>query len=685
MSKKRRRIRQKAVQKTSRSAQKAIDRHYKASLKCPSGKTVLAAAIIIVCVVVGAVHWLALSAQALCFDDHQYMVDNPLVKNPGWASTSRFLSEVLEPSTVEGYYQPLTMISLMVDYALGGRCENLRQFHRTSIGLHIANTALIIVLLYLLFGQIWVAAAVGGLFGLHPMTVESICWLCDRKTLLAAFFALWSLIFYLKYSRKNNLKFYVGCLLMYVLALMSKPTSLLLPAAMLLLDYWPLRRLSRRSIVEKLPFFFAGLIFAYITFISQSRTADLVAPVSYEAGRIPLTLCHNIVFYLYKVVWPAMLIPNYVFPEPMSVSNPVVAAGVVGTFVLIVLLLVSLRRSKGPLTGWLFFFIMILPTMQIFRFSNVIAADKFAYLPSVGLLIVLAWFIGLLWGKVDNSKTRARRAGIIIVLLILFVAEAALTRRQSGYWQNTVGLYEHMLPVSKNSPWVHYDLANALLKEGKLDRAVEHYKRTLEIKPDDVNAHYNLGNALKLQGKLDDAMRHYNKALEGKEDYAEVLTNMANIFSMQGRREEAIRYFKRSLSFTPDSAIAHSNLGWELKGTGRFDEAIEHFLEAARLSPELVPPLLGMAETLASHPDSDIHDTGRAVELAERAATLTKYQQAAILEILGRMYALDGKFERAVTTAEKAVELAVSKENYRLVNRLRGQIELYKEGKAGTE
>ena len=654
-------------------------------MKCPGGKTVLAASIIIVCVVVGAVHWPALSAEALCFDDHQYMVDNPLVKNPGWASTSRFLSEVLEPSTVEGYYQPLTMISLMVDYALGGRSENLRQFRLTSLSLHIGNTGLIIVVLYLLFGQIWIAAAVGGLFGLHPMTVESICWLCDRKTLLAAFFAFWSLIFYIKYSDKNNLKFYVGCLLMYVLALMSKPTSLFLPAAMVLLDYWPLRRLSLRSIFEKLPLFFVSMIFAYITFISQSRTADLVAPVSYEAGRVPLTLCHNIVFYLYKMVWPVMLIPNYVFPEPMSLSNPVVATGVVGTLILIVSLLFLLRWSRGPLTGWLFFFIMIFPTMQIFRFSNVIAADKFAYLPSVGLLIVLAWFIGLLWGKVDNSKTRARRAGIIIVLLVFFVAEAALTRRQSGYWQNTVGLYEHMLPVSKNSPWVHYDLANALLKEGKLDRAIEHYQRTLELKPGDVNAHYNFGNALKLQGQLDDAMFHYNKALEGKGDYAEVLTNMANIFSMQGKQEEAIGYFKRSLSFKPDSAIAHSNLGWELKGAGRADEAIEHFLEAVRLSPELVPPLLGMAEILASHPDSGMRDTGRAVELSERAAALTKYQQTAILEILGRMYALDGRFDSAVAIAEKAAELALLEENYRLANRLRGQIELYKEGKSGTQ
>jgi len=195
-----------------------------------------------VCACVAAAHWPALSAQALSFDDHEYMAENPLVQNPGWSSARRFLTEVLEPSTIGGYYQPLNMISLMLDYALGGRPDNLLPFHRTSLALHMANTALVIVLLYLLFGRAWVAAGVGLLFGLHPMTVETITWVGERKTLLAAFFALWSLIIYVYFTRKGNWKLYFGCMVMYVLALMSKPTSLPLPAAMLLMDYWPLGR-----------------------------------------------------------------------------------------------------------------------------------------------------------------------------------------------------------------------------------------------------------------------------------------------------------------------------------------------------------------------------------------------------------------------------------------------------------
>ena len=166
-----------------------------------SSKTVLLAVLITcVCAAVIAVHWPALSAQALSFDDNQYLVNNTLVKSPSWFSAWKFLSQVLEPSTVGGYYQPLSMISLMLDYSLGGRVENLLPFHRTSLALHAANTALIIVLLYLLFGEVWIAAAVGLLFGLHPMTVEPIPWVGERKTLLAAFFALWSLFFYLRYT-----------------------------------------------------------------------------------------------------------------------------------------------------------------------------------------------------------------------------------------------------------------------------------------------------------------------------------------------------------------------------------------------------------------------------------------------------------------------------------------------------
>ena len=273
----------------------------------------LAILIFIVCITVALVYWPALSAQAISGDDNQYLTNNFLVQNPSWSSAQQFLTEVLEPSTVRGYYQPLTMISLMLDYAMGGRASDLSIFHATSICLHVANTALVIMLLYMLFGKVWPAIAVGLLFGVHPLTVEPIPWVGERKTLLAAFFALWCMILYVRYTHKKNWKLYIFCVLTYILALMSKPTTTPLPILLLLLDFWPLRRLSKRTFLEKIPFFVIMIIFAAITIISQSRTANITMPGEYEPMQIPLVLCHNIIFYLYKI-------QGLIFPGPRELG-----------------------------------------------------------------------------------------------------------------------------------------------------------------------------------------------------------------------------------------------------------------------------------------------------------------------------------------------------------------------------
>jgi hypothetical protein len=213
-----------------------------------TGRSTVILLVLLILIVVGATlfaHWPALSAQALTFDDQQYLIENQRVQNPSWTGAWRFLNEVLEPATVRGYYQPLAMISLMLDCTLGGSPDNLRPFHRTSLILHAANTVLVIVLLYMLFGQPWAAAMVGLLFGVHPMTVEPIAWIGDRKTLLAALFALGCLNCYVQFTRTKRWALYALSLALYVLALMSKPTTTLLPVGLLVMDFWPLRRLGR--------------------------------------------------------------------------------------------------------------------------------------------------------------------------------------------------------------------------------------------------------------------------------------------------------------------------------------------------------------------------------------------------------------------------------------------------------
>jgi len=627
-------------------------------------------------------HWPALSAKALSFDDNQYLMDNMLVQNPSWTSARLFLTEILKPSTVEGYYQPLAMISLMLDYALGGRENNLLPFHITSLALHIANTALIIILLYLLFGQIWVAAAVGLLFGVHPMTVETIPWVGERKTLLAAFFSLWSLILYV-YPRVTGHKsrvtgFYIGSLITYLLALMSKPTSTPLPVVMLLLDYWPLKRLSWKAILEKMPFFAFGGISAIITVISQTRTCGTVMPSRFNPGHIPLVLCHNIIFYLHKIIWPVNLSSHYAFPEPMSLSHPMVLAGVIGTFVLLALLVFSLRWTRAALTGWLIFFVAIFPTMGAIGFTNVIASDKFAYLPSLGLLMVLASFLGACRG---NCKAVIKFAAVLAVIASA-AAETVATQRYLMYWRDSVTLYERMLTLTPNSAEVYNGLGYTFYLKGKVDDEVKYFRKALELRPDYPPSYCNLGNALVRQGRLDEAISCYRQALQMKPNYTKVYHNLGQTLELQGKFDEAAENFIYTLRLKPDSAETHFNLARCLSTTGNFEDALLHYRRSLELKPDYVPAINGLAWILAVHPDPNMCDANEAVVLAERAAELTNYGDAGILSTLSAAYAAKGRFSEAITMAQKALDIAVAGQDNRSADLVRRQLEMYKQGKS---
>jgi tetratricopeptide (TPR) repeat protein len=601
------------------------------SNKSFSEARLLAGLTAIVCVAVLAVHWPVLSAKAISVDDDQYLIGNMLVQNPGWASAKRFLTEVLEPSAVGGYYQPLAMISLMGDCALGAGVDNLMPFHRTSLILHATNTALVVMLLYLLFGRVWPAIGIGLLFGLHPMTVETIAWVSERKTLVAAFFAFLSLNFYVCYARGKSWKFYTACLLTYVLALMSKPITVPLPAVMLLLDYWPLRRLNRKAILEKIPFFALAVAGAIIAYISQTRTAGSTPPTEYGVERIPLTLCHNIVFYLCKIFWPANLSSFYPFPSPLALTKPIVAAGVIGTIILIPLLIISLRWTRAALTGWLIFFIAALPTMQIIGFSNVIASDKFAYIPSIGLLLVLTAFLCRLCSR---GKVFLRCLLVLVIVLISAGAEATATRAYIPHWRSTLTLCDYMLRQTPGEPQVLNLRGGAFQKEGNLDEAVHNYVAALEKRPYFVDArnnlaltlklqgrvneaidqyrislqfepnngevHYNLGNALQTLGKFDEAISHYKQALKIKRGHVQTQLNLANALAAQGKYDEALGYYHKIVNIRPLEAIIRRNIGVTLEVQGKLNEAVIEYRKALQIKPDDVELHLKIGDLLAS-------------------------------------------------------------------------------------
>jgi len=680
----------------------------------------LTALILAVCILTVITHWPALSARAMSFDDNMYLTENQLVRNPGLTSARRFLTEILEPSSVRGYYQPLTMISLMADCAAGAGPENLMPIHRTSLIFHAANTALIIVLLYILFGRPVIAAAVGLLFGVHPLTVELVAWVSDRKDLLATFFTLWCFIFYVFYARKQRLRFLAGSFAMYVLALMSKPTSVPVPILLLVMDFWPLRRLRWKVLPEKLPFFAAAGVFAVVTVISQARTALVVMPgeAGYDFARLPLIICHNTIFYLHKIIRPVNLSLFYPFPEPFGFYSPLVLAGVIGSLILAGLLVLSLRWTKVAVVGWLFFIIAILPTMNLIKFTKVIAADRYVYFPSLGLLMLLAAFLIWLFDRAAVKRRDVTAVIVFCVVIILACGEAAATRRYLFYWADSAGFFRHLLTIAPDAPQVHKALAYILARRvvaaqprANPDEAVAHYKKALELRPNDLQAMNNLGDLLMFLGRFDDAVGYFHQALQLNPDYLPARNNLSNALQLQGKTGEAVENYLYALKLAPDSADIHynlanalysigktadavkhyklalktepddvsarCNLADTLRGQGKIDGAIEQYRLALQIEPDNVAALNGLAWVLVDNQQLKPDDPGNAVALAGRAAELTAYENPVILNTLARAYAADGQLDMAKRTAQRALELARRRQNQELVDYIQNQLEHY--------
>ena len=559
----------------------------------------------IVCVAVAYTHWPALHARAFCFDDDQYLTQNALVQTPSWDSTASFFSEILEPSTVGGYYQPLSMITLMIDFALGGHPNNLLPFHRTSLLLHVANVALIILLLYLLLGDPWAAAIAGLLFGVHPMTVEVIAWVGERKTTLATFFALVTLVSYVHYARTRGRRYWGIAFAAYALALLSKPTATPLPFAMLILDFWPLRSAGRRIFLEKIPFFVVGGLSAAVTIISQARTGGMSLPMEYGVLRIPLVLCHNIVFYLNKMVWPHPLSSHYAFPDPLSLSHPKVLIGVIGTFLLLVAIIISWRWTRALAVGCLIFFVLSLPTMQIIEFSNVIASDKFAYLPCCGLLITLVAGLRVLLMRRSNYDWLWRNTSIAIAIVLASMF-AGKTQTYLKKWRSTVSLYEHMLMVTPNAHPLYTNLGVALAKRGHLIAAARRFSRALELAPDLPEANNNMANVLLELGRFDEAFKHYTAALEIASADPILHKNIARVCLLREDQDAAIFHYTEAVRFDPMDAEAQYGLGTVKLAKGMLRQAIQHLENAVMLDEEHVSARSNLAVALAQEGNLEV-------------------------------------------------------------------------------
>ncbi len=541
-------------------------------------------------------------ASFLNWDDDVMVTNNQEVRTFSWESvrwaftTSRF-----------GNPMPLTWLSHMLDYRLYGM--DARGHHATSVALHVANTVLVFFVFLALTGACWRSAVVAALFGLHPLHVEPVAWIAERKEVLSAFFFLLTLAAYARWTRgsgrgRGNPAASIGrsasglaVVAAFVAALAAKPMAVTLPAVLLLLDYWPLARLSPRAVREKIPLFVIAAAAAVWTFVEQSTASATTTERFLPLWDRITNAIVSYVAYLRLSVWPARLSPWYSHPAlegpRLAMTTVVAAAGflIAATFVA----MRGAHRRPHVAVGWLWYLGTLFPVIGVVQVGEHAMADRYTYIPLLGIFVLVVWEAAALplW-----RAPAGRSVGALVTSAALAVL-AILTWRQVGIWHDATTFWTATLAANPRSGVAHYQMGALRFKRGDVDGAIVEYRRALKLRPDFVYARGELGNFLAGKGRLAAAAAQYRKAIAGRPDAAEDESNLANVLLSMGNTAAARRHLERALAIRPDFAEAHNNLGIVLAQSGHMDDAIVHFRAAVAARPNFGAARQNLAMALA--------------------------------------------------------------------------------------
>lgn len=596
----------------------------------------------LLCMIVAAAtlfaHWPTLSAQAKSFDDEEAIVLNRLIQEPSWNSVGRFFSEITLSSVVRGYYRPLTLTSLMVDWGMGGRPDNFRVFHRTSLALHVGSTVLLILLCYQVFRQPLIAALVGLLFGVHPLAVEPITWVMERKTLLATFFAFACLIAYVRHTRQTGKRWLTASAFLYLLSLLAKPTGTPLPIIMLLMDVWPLNRLNRRAVLEKIPFFALSIVFAVLCMICEQKVNPLTLPAKLSPLHLPLRLCWLIAFYPCKILLPMDLSSVYMLPNPLSLANGWVLLAVATAVLMTAALAVSSRWTPTFWTTAAMFYIGLAPTMGFVGYSWVAASDKYAYLPAVGPMLLLCWLLQRIWQPASGASVHLRRTTIIVALLVCACLFTVGTRKYLWYWQTTDRLSDLHVRLAPNSAEAQYQHGKVLHDKGDLQAAIRSYSRAIELKSYYAEAFNNRGNAYSALGDINRAFSDYNEAIALRPDYAEAFNNRGTTYSDTQAYDRAVLDCSKAIELRPGYAEAYTNRSAAYLGMQAYDRAIADCTKAIEFRPDTVLAYNNRGNAYLALHDYDRAGSDYRKAIAIQPDCTEAYHNLAVIHFLLKQY-----------------------------------------------
>jgi len=629
------------------------------------------------------------------YDDDSYVTKNPQVlagltwESIIWAFTASHAAN----------WHPLTWLSHILDCELFGM--DPLWHHLTNLLFHIANTLLLFWVLKRMTGAVWQSAFVAAAFALHPLHVESVAWVSERKDVLSGFFWMLTIAAYIRYAERPCIGRYLPVVLAFCLGLMAKPMLVTLPFVLFLLDYWPLQRfqwghqsqtgdLPQAGIVggyqsssvwclirEKIPLLALAAVLSVVTFIVQKGSGTVarieILPINFRVANALISYIR----YIGKMIYPVRLAALCPFAK---LSMWQVAASALLLLAVSRWVILLARNHRFLLVGWLWYLGTLVPVIGLVQVGNQAIADRYTYLSLTGIFIMVAWGTAELSAGWRFRKIVLSAASVLVFAVLLLCA-----RRQVRIWQNDFTLFGHAVAVTENNPIMHNNLALAIQSQGRTDEAIAHYRQVLRANPDFVPAHNNLALALQSQGKLDEALSHYRQILKFAPHSVQAYNNLGLALQSQGRLDEAVGYYRRALELNHDHPNAHRNIALAYLEQGKLSSAVEHFNQALRVKPNWPDIYNQLARLWAVQQEPGFHDPEKAIRLAERACELTGYKSPEILDTLAIAYAAAGRFSQAIETAQKAMDLAESAGQKALANEIRKRLELYKAGQPYIE
>jgi tetratricopeptide (TPR) repeat protein len=561
---------------------------------------------------------------------------------------------------------------------------------------HAANVVLLFVLLLRLTGLIWPSAVVAALFAWHPLHVESVAWIAERKDVLSTFFALLALLSYTKYAKENCRRSFWLALIFFALGLMSKPMLVTLPFVMLLLDFWPLRRISNSQfpisnpensaappipafnlqpstfillVLEKWPFFLLTATSCAVTFLVQHNGHAVASldeiPMHHRLENAPVTA----VSYLLKMFWPSQLAVIYPIREISTLAATVAVAVMV-----FISAAVWLARKHSPcwLFGWLWFLGTLVPVIGLVQVGSAAMADRYTYIPSIGIFTAVAFGLHGLAGRFHAPKTILPAATAFILAACL-----VLTEKQLRYWQNSETLFRHALAVTKNNDVARVDLGVALDQQNKTGEALAEYREAARLNPDRYQVHNNIAILLDKLGRPAEALAEYREAIRLDPKVPMLHSAAGNEIAELGRFDEAIKEFSEAERLDPGYATPHVETAKVFFKQGRDTEAVDELRAALRCEPDNFQILASTAHYLAANENADARDGKAALVLAIKANALSGNSQPLVFDALGMAFAETGDFTNAQTCAQNALDLATAAQ-MKNTEQLRQRLELYK-------